>query len=362
MYNLNFGVDEKPFKENLIKVTPSKRLTFAEENEAGSPRKKLCSVVTSTPARSKSISEQCHLSPIQAPVFSCKLCFKVIEKQFDKYLAESKEFNAVLEIQTLPFCPRENNSRYICKVCRAKLKKHRELLGKQSELEKEILIVNSGASEEQGCGVSDQETPLVSEVEPLGAQTEIEEKTKHPDVSVKVCWPSKEVNKKLPEDLESLGKMLVCGTYKQMANAIWKNEQLKKELVEYLKKDIERECSELCSKKKPSILRKTHKEDMLELTMEKVDGELKERAPLLHTVLSAACVNPLSRAKSSQKNFAPLAMAAAICLRHRSKFMIAIQLLITNFLYHSNWLVSFSYLIYFGLFENTGLPRMMSFG
>ena len=79
LYSLNYGVNEKPCKGNLIKVTPSKRLTFAEENEAGSPRKKLCSVLSSTPARSKSISEQCHLSPIQAPVSSCKLCFKVIE-------------------------------------------------------------------------------------------------------------------------------------------------------------------------------------------------------------------------------------------------------------------------------------------
>ena len=125
-----------------------------------------------------------------------------------------------------------------------------------------------------GLQVSDQERPGVSEQEPLCSQTEIgEEKRKHPDVSVKVCWPSKEVNRKLPEDLESLGKMLVRGTYKQMADAIWKNEHLKKDLVEHLKKDTERECSELCSKKKPSIFRKTHKEDMLELTMEKVDDE-----------------------------------------------------------------------------------------
>ena len=34
------------------------------------------------------------------------------------------------------------------------------------------------------------------------------------------------------------------------------------------------------------------------------------------------------------------AMAAAICLRNRSKNMIAVQLIVTIFLYHNNWLVS----------------------
>ena len=32
------------------------------------------------------------------------------------------------------------------------------------------------------------------------------------DVSIKVKWPSKDAERKLPEDLESLGKMLARGT------------------------------------------------------------------------------------------------------------------------------------------------------
>ena len=38
-------------------------------------------------------------------------------------------------------------------------------------------------------------------------------------VDVRVKWPSKDAERKLPEDLESLGKMLVRGTYKQIALA-----------------------------------------------------------------------------------------------------------------------------------------------
>ena len=76
------------------------------------------------------------------------------------------------------------------------------------------------------------------------------------DVSIKVKWPSKDAERKLPEDLESLGKMLARGTYKQIANAAWQNKSLKKELTELVQKDIEKECSHLCSKKDPSCLRK----------------------------------------------------------------------------------------------------------
>ena len=77
------------------------------------------------------------------------------------------------------------------------------------------------------------------------------------------------VDKTLPDDLESLGKMLACGTHKQIAYAMWKNEKSKKALVDIVKKEVERECSELCLKKKPSILRNTGKKDMME---ERHDG------------------------------------------------------------------------------------------
>ena len=39
---------------------------------------------------------------------------------------------------------------------------------------------------------------------------------KSTNVTVKVNWPSKESSRKLPDDLEPLGKMLLRRTYKQM--------------------------------------------------------------------------------------------------------------------------------------------------
>jgi hypothetical protein len=108
---------------------------------------------------------------------------------------------------------------------------------------------------------------------------------KRVEVFCKVKWPSKNKERKLPEDLESLGKMLVRGTYKQIANAAWKNENIK-ELTVLNAKDIDNECIQLCSDKNPSCLRKNGKESLLSFTMEKLYDELRERAPLFHSVLS----------------------------------------------------------------------------
>lgn len=162
------------------------------------------------------------------------------------------------------------------------------------------------------------------------------------DVCVKVKWPSQDRERKLPEDLTSLGKMLLRGTYKQIAAAVWKNPKIKKELQGFMAHDIDQECNQLCSKKNPSILRKTDKDSLLSFTMQKLYQEVEEKAPLLHSLLHAASHNKSSRAKQTKEELmnAGTAMAAAICLRNRSKNMIAVQLIVTIILYHNNWLVS----------------------
>jgi len=80
---------------------------------------------------------------------------------------------------------------------------------------------------------------------------------------------------------------------------------------------------------------------MLSFSMEKLSVKIQERAPLFHSLLSAATVNHKSKAKnpSPQAEFGAIGMAASVCLRHRLQYMIAVQLLITDLLYHSNWLV-----------------------
>lgn len=108
-----------------------------------------------------------------------------------------------------------------------------------------------------------------------------------------------------------------------------------------VRKAVERECTHICSKKNPSCLRKPDKEDMLDFSMEKLCSEVEDRAPMLHTVLSAAAINRRSRAETVTQaaRFGAVGMAAAVCLRNQSRYMIAVQFLITNIPHHSNWLV-----------------------
>jgi hypothetical protein len=157
-------------------------------------------------------------------------------------------------------------------------------------------------------------------------------------VSVKVTWPSRTSQKELQPDLESLGKMLVRGTYKQIANAAWKNKHIRKHLVVNVMKDIGNECIGLCSKSNPSCLRSPTKEKLLDFSFAKQKAELQNRAPLLMSVLVAAAS---CKTKRDEKDFIPaLGVASAVLLRNRSPYMNAVQIMLGMFLYHSNWTVS----------------------
>ena len=93
--------------------------------------------------------------------------------------------------------------------------------------------------------------------------TNVARTTTTTNVFVRVNWPSKQVERKNPEDLESLGKMLVRGTYKQIAIAVWKNLKLRKEFEVLMAKEINKECSQLCSRKEPSCLEQTGKDNSM---------------------------------------------------------------------------------------------------
>ena len=97
------------------------------------------------------------------------------------------------------------------------------------------------------------------EIQDNSCNEEIKKQVQIP-VTVKVQWPSKDAEWRLPDDLESLGKMLVRGTYKQIANAALKSEKLKNELVILFQKEVEKEMTQLCSRKNPSCLRNTQKQ------------------------------------------------------------------------------------------------------
>ena len=300
--------------------------------------------------------------------YNCVLYFRYIDKGVERYRIEGKrKFDVVEALKLLPFTVRLSKI-FICKHCLAKLKKRTGLIQHLNSLHNEIKNVylkneddhafqariNNGetnylcSTQKKRCPPPSTSTPLVEStrlpkelaVSPIHAEVK-----KVTNVTVKVNWPSRESSRKLPDDLKPVGKMLLRGTYKQIANSAWKNPDINKHLRELLLKDVKKEAAGLCSKKYPSCLRRTDKASMLAMSFENVSSEIKEQAPLFHSVLSRVAINPHSRAADTKSYFGPIAMAAAILLKNRSRYMTAIQLLITIFLYHSNWMVSLNFIL-----------------
>ena len=328
----------------------------------------------------------------------CALCHELFSRPKDKYLIQgrSKE-NLPFELESLPFTVDLTSSKHLCRRCVNVLKKRRNLIQQVCDIEKSLKTRHTGVSntvDSNGHGNSStnacERKRLNTETLPLSVshsatainndlpssapvfsqstpkkdpsqsssqsiRTSVlsvplspilpSKKLENTEVYIAVKWPSKTAERKLPCDLESLGKMLLRGTYKQIAHAAWKNSSLKRELVLLFMKDIDKECSALCSKISPSCLRSPTKEKLLEFSIAKLCKELRDRAPLTFSMLLAASVN--KRSKSRFRSVTPredfwspaVGMAAAVCLKNRSKFMNLLQLQISMFTYHSSWLV-----------------------
>ncbi len=188
---------------------------------------------------------------------------------------------------------------------------------------------------------------------------------------VKVAWKSATRQRQLPDHLVSVGSMLCRGSGKQFAYAVWRNPFLRPHLIEAFCKEIERECAQYCapSKTKPrdsiraakitknspcklkkvmqnefpsSCLRLTGKEDILDFTFEKLSQELKMRMPLSQMVLMTMCWRNNKR-KEEDLFFTPaVCMAAAVCLKNRSRRMTAVQLILSLMMQHSGFIVRYT--------------------
>ena len=164
-------------------------------------------------------------------------------------------------------------------------------------------------------------------------------------VTIQIHWPSKVRQKELDKDISSLGKMLCRGTYKQIARAAWRCKKLQQHFLEEIARQIHNECSAMCkgeTKKKLKVrelscLRKTDKENIANFSFEQLEKELKERAPLFQLVLKTASLRVEDRSKSSMLS---IGAAAAVCLKNRSRNMIAFQLVLAIITHISGFSVS----------------------
>ena len=138
--------------------------------------------------------------------------------------------------------------------------------------------------------------------------------------SVKVQYPSKTLNKSLTGNYQAIGKALAHGVPSQIANAIMKDPTLRKHVVEKTLKTLSKEVSDLCSKKNPSLLRKSTKDDLVNFDLQNLCNEWQHRAPLFYSFLMTSAVNKRTKHCSW---FSSVALAGSVLLKQKSEKMDA---------------------------------------
>ncbi|XP_065071471.1 uncharacterized protein LOC135696119 [Rhopilema esculentum] len=297
----------------------------------------------------------------------CALCFKELQEQGDRNLIEGKSsFNVVDELNDLPFKV-VLNYKYICKRCLNALKKRKGYKTKLAETDKQLFIdytnkCNSELKVHRSTGEDDDGQPPFKKssrnqmggnkelahqkvLKSIGVQTTkcfqrdsplerpVDEGTR---VFVRAEWQSVTKEKQLPVPLESLGKMLVRGSYKQIAAAAWKSESLKPYIISLVLKCIHNECARLTARKNPSMMRKLKGEDIVKFKFEDLNEDIFARAPLFHGILKTASMSKLENASYKTTNYSipAVCMAASICMKARSPHATLMQLLVSLILQH----------------------------
>eukprot|EP00794_Sanderia_malayensis_P019677 gene19677-21623_t len=190
-------------------------------------------------------------------MLSCLLCKSENIIPTHLYKVDGKgKFNVRACLKVIEF--RSNStSPYICRSCLEKLKKLDGLRKKLNEIVSEIHRFGECDEEDTtGAGRSFHPGPLTSTSTPnkpkqakrqlllqmdgaafvspafdLNKESDADKEDLAPSVvRIKVVWPAKTYERDLPAALHSLGKMLIRGTYKQIARAAWRNENVRKEL------------------------------------------------------------------------------------------------------------------------------------
>ena len=140
-------------------------------------------------------------------------------------------------------------------------------------------------------------------------------------VKLSVSYSSKTVNKTLTKDYEALGKALIHGLPSRIATAVLKCAPLTHLVIEKVFRLLKTEVGDLCSKKNPSLLRNSSKEDLVNFDLEKLCNEWKERAPLFYAFLLTACT---SGHRQKTTTWLPsMAIAGSILLKQRNPHMNA---------------------------------------
>ena len=144
--------------------------------------------------------------------------------------------------------------------------------------------------------------------------------TQEVKVHLTIQYPSKPtpVRKELKGDFAVLGKAIVHGSHQRIAKAVLKNASLKKIVVEKVLQLMTLQLNDICSRKRPSILRGNTKEDIVNFDFEKVCLEWKERAPIFYAFLMTCAA---IKKENPPEWFPSVAVAGSILLKQRNPHM-----------------------------------------
>lgn len=162
--------------------------------------------------------------------------------------------------------------------------------------------------------------------------------TFHTKVTLNYPGCAREFKATLGKDLQTLGKALARrGTYKQIADAAFRCPSLKTCLITNTLQALGKECNDLCSRKTPSLLRKSGPDEMENFSFQKLCEEWKQRAPLFYSFL-VTCAT----VKEKGGEWTPaMAIAGSALLKNRNVHMNATASLISVMVRQSATQVSF---------------------
>ena len=142
--------------------------------------------------------------------------------------------------------------------------------------------------------------------------------TKETKVHLTVAYPSKPFHKELKDDLAVLGKAICNGSPQRIARAVLKNVALRKIIVEKVLLLMNTQLNDICSRKRPSILRANMKEEIVNFDFEKVCLEWKERAPIFYAFLMTCAAIKKEKAPEWLPS---VAVSGSILLKQRNSHM-----------------------------------------
>ena len=117
-----------------------------------------------------------------------------------------------------------------------------------------------------------------------------------------------------------------------VVNAVMVSDKMKKSATELLARNVEDECKSLCSDKRPSILRYTAPERILQLSDGTIQKELQDRAPTFHRFLQAAVAT--QNKTSVDESVKGVGIAVSVLLKNRNPKMSAMAYKMSLLLWH----------------------------